>query len=190
MTRVAAALAVAAGVWTMALTRAAQQPPPTIWDDAALAEWATPIAGLNVRPAHYSAAEYYAAPVENLRTYPVYEPDREPAGYWEWLHKQKPEPLVDATKIRTRDDWIAAGERAFRDLDSVLVRTNEPELIAKARDPGTYDNAFTLPDGSVLGVRWVVTDITPCARAARSGWRGRGSPFHVGRGPQYRPTFR
>ena len=30
---------------------------PKIWDDRALAEWATPIAGLNVRPAHYSAAE-------------------------------------------------------------------------------------------------------------------------------------
>ena len=38
---------------------------PRIWDDAALAEWTTPVAGLNVRPAHYSAAEYYAAPAVN-----------------------------------------------------------------------------------------------------------------------------
>jgi len=33
---------------------------PRIWDDAALAEWATPVATLNVRPAHYSSAEYYS----------------------------------------------------------------------------------------------------------------------------------
>jgi hypothetical protein len=47
------------------------QPPaqvPRIWDDAALADWATPVAGLNVRPAHFAAAEYYSVPAENLRT--------------------------------------------------------------------------------------------------------------------------
>ncbi len=53
------------------------------WDNAALAEWATSVAGLNVRPAHFSAEEYHKAPVDNLRTYPVYRPDREPEGYWE-----------------------------------------------------------------------------------------------------------
>jgi hypothetical protein len=52
------------------------------WDEAALEEWATPVAGLNVRPGHFSAAEYYRAPIDNLRTYPVYYPGREPAGYW------------------------------------------------------------------------------------------------------------
>ena len=31
---------------------------PRIWDDAALADWATPVATLNVRPTHYSSAEY------------------------------------------------------------------------------------------------------------------------------------
>jgi len=45
---------------------------PRTWDEAALAEWATPVAGLNVRPAHLSDDDYYAMRVENLRTYPVY----------------------------------------------------------------------------------------------------------------------
>jgi hypothetical protein len=45
---------------------------PVIWDDAALSDWATPIAALQVRPAHYKPADYYAVPAENLRTYPVY----------------------------------------------------------------------------------------------------------------------
>src|SRR5688500_2871063 len=73
----------------------AQAPPavPRIWDDAALADWATPVAALNLRPAHYSSAEYYSVPGDNLRTYPIYHPDSEPAGYWEELNKKKPEPL-------------------------------------------------------------------------------------------------
>jgi hypothetical protein len=77
---------------------------------------------LKIRPGHYSAAEYYAAPSDNFRTYPVYRPDKEPPGYWEWLQKQKPEPLVDATRIRNRQDWIAADARAFREMDDPTTR--------------------------------------------------------------------
>jgi hypothetical protein len=58
---------------------------PKAWDDAALAEWATPVAGLNVRPTHITSKEYYSLTIENLRTYPVYFPGREPEGYWEML---------------------------------------------------------------------------------------------------------
>ena len=75
-----------------------------IWDDAALVDWATPVATLNLRPAHYSSAEYYGVPGENLRTYPIYHPDSEPPGYWDELQKKKPEPLVDVSKIRTTED--------------------------------------------------------------------------------------
>src|SRR4029434_10767545 len=79
---------------------------PKIWDDAALKEWATPVAGLGVRPDHYTSAEYYSVRADTLRTHPVYHPDNEPPGYWEWLQKQKPEPLVDIAKIKTKADWI------------------------------------------------------------------------------------
>jgi hypothetical protein len=130
---------------------------PRIWDDAALADWATPVAGINIRPAHYSAAEYYSVPAENVRTYPIYPPDKEPPGYWEELKKKKPEPLVDVSTIRTTADWIAAGERAFRELDNFWSRTDDPALIAQARDPQTFDGVFKLPDGSSFGPRWVVT---------------------------------
>lgn len=44
--------------------------PPRIWDDEALKDWATPVAALGVRPGHYSAAEYYAIPGDNLKTVP------------------------------------------------------------------------------------------------------------------------
>src|SRR6476659_1564244 len=97
------------------LLLSAQTKAPKIWDYRALEDWATPIAALGVRPGHYTAAEYYAVPGDNLKTYPVYRPDREPPGYWEWLQKQKPQPLVDASKIRTREEWIRVGVIAFRD---------------------------------------------------------------------------
>ena len=116
----------------------AQTRPPVIWDDAALADWATPIAALHIRPGHYKPADYYAVPADNLRTYPVYLPDKEPPGYWESLKKKKPEPLVDVSKIRTTSDWIEAGERAFRELDNPLSRTGDAALIAAIRDPKTF----------------------------------------------------
>ncbi len=131
---------------------------PKIWDEASLADWATPIAALKIRPAHYTAAEYYSAPADNLRTYPVYLPDKEPPGYWEELQKKKPEPIVDVSKIRTTQDWIAAGALAFSHLDNPLARTNDPALIAKARDPQTFANVPGLADGTVREPRWVVTD--------------------------------
>ena len=53
---------------------------PKTWDAKALVDWATPVAGLNVRPGHFSEGEYYRAPIDNLRTYPVYYPGHEPAG--------------------------------------------------------------------------------------------------------------
>jgi hypothetical protein len=130
---------------------------PRIWDDAALADWATPVATLNVRPAHYSSAEYYSVPGDNLRTYPVYHPDSEPPGYWEELQKKKPEPLVDVSKIRSTADWVAAGETAFREIDNFWSRSDDPALIAQARDPKTFEGVFKLPDGSAFGPRWVVT---------------------------------
>jgi hypothetical protein len=130
---------------------------PRIWDDEALKDWATPIAALGIRPGHFTAAEYYAVPEDNLRTYPVYRPDREPPGYWEWLQKQKPEPLVDASKIRTREDWIKAGEAAFRGLDNAPFRTSDPDKIRALRDSNSYKGVWIQPDGSLLFTRWIVT---------------------------------
>lgn len=136
----------------------ARQAIPRIWDEVQLKDWSTPVAALNLSPGHYSPDQYYASPTENLRTYPVYPPDREPAGYWEWLQKQKPEPLVDITVIRSDADWIKAGERAFRELDVVLARTADPAMINRARDPRTFEGVLTLADGSVPDPRWVMTN--------------------------------
>ena len=74
---------------------------PKTWDEAALADWATPLAGLNLRPTHISSKEYYSLPIENLRTYPVYFQGREPAGYWEMLQRVGPQPLIEPEKLKS-----------------------------------------------------------------------------------------
>src|SRR4051812_27080838 len=81
------------------------------WDDTALADWATPVAGLNVPPTHMTAKEYYALPTENVRTYPVYVPGREPRGYWDMLQRVGPKPLIEPDARWTEADWITAGRR-------------------------------------------------------------------------------
>ena len=82
---------------------------PKTWDEAALVDWATPIAALGVRPTHLSEVDYYALRVENFRTYPVYYPGREPDGYWEMLQRVGPKPLIEPELVKSAADWIEAG---------------------------------------------------------------------------------
>jgi hypothetical protein len=130
-----------------------------MWDDAGLATWGTPVAGLNVRPGYFSSAEYYRAPIDNLRTYPVYLPDREPAGYWEVLRKKHPEPLIELNKTRTKAEWIVAGKRVWEELDVPIFRLFDSESIALARSSDHFRDSkpYVQPDGSIFGYRWVVT---------------------------------
>ena len=132
---------------------------PKAWDEVALADWATPIAGLNVRPTHISAKEYYSLPIENRLTYPVYYPGREPEGYWEMLQHVAPKPLFEPEKLRSEADWIVAGRKIFAEADDLHLRTFDEKLIAAARSRETFEqvNAQPLPDGTVYGLRWVPT---------------------------------
>jgi hypothetical protein len=130
---------------------------PRIWDEAALKDWATPLAGLNVRPTHISAKEYYSLRVENLRTYPVYFPGREPAGYWEMLQRVGPQPLIEPEKLKTKKDWIEAGRKVFEGADDLHLRTFAPELLSTARNLKTFEGRQPLPDGTVSDLRWVPT---------------------------------
>lgn len=130
---------------------------PKTWDETALVEWATPVAGLNMRPTNISAKEYYAMAVENLRTYPVYFPGREPEGYWERLKQIGPQPLIEPEKLKNEADWIEAGRRVFEEADHLHLRTLDSKLIAGARSPETFKNAEPLADGTVPSMRWVPT---------------------------------
>ena len=153
---IAIAIAIAIAI-TYRATRTWRPDIPRVWDEAALAGWATPLAGLGEAPKHMSAADYYAIPEENLRSYPLYMPDREPAGYWEQLQSAGPQPLIEPGKLATRADWIAAGGRVF--LDAVVLKTLDPEVIAMARSLEAMQARGTgpLPDGTINGLRWVPT---------------------------------
>src|SRR6266849_5478910 len=99
---------------------------PKIWDEQAMADWPTPLAGLNARPTDISSAQYYSLRVENLRTYPVYHPGREPAGYWKMLQRVGPQSMIEPEKLKTEADWIEAGRRVFEQADQMHLRTFDP----------------------------------------------------------------
>jgi hypothetical protein len=130
---------------------------PKTWEDAALADWATPLAGLNVRPTHISAKEYYSFAVDNLRTYPVYLPGREPKGYWQMLQRVGPKPLIAAETPETEADWIKAGKQVFDEMDFIHLRTLDPKFINEVREPPKAPTRV-LADGTLFGMRWVPTE--------------------------------
>jgi hypothetical protein len=131
---------------------------PKIWDDKALATWALPVAGINATGNHIPEVEYYAVPVDNLRTYPVYHPDHEPKGYAEWLRQQPPRPLIEAQKLKTERDWIEAGRRVFDELDVPLFRNDDPKALAylRNREALKKDGATITKAGEIAGYRWVI----------------------------------
>jgi hypothetical protein len=141
--------------------RAAAQSAPSItipkaWNDRALSNWATPLAGLGLRPGFYSEAEFEKIPVAQLyRAYPAYHPDHEPPGYWEWLQKQAPKPLLESTNLHTERDWIEAGRIVFHELYRPMATT---DLIAVVRSRSALERAGikALPDGT-LPLLWAVT---------------------------------
>lgn len=166
--------------------------PVRVWNDQDLAEWATPVAGLNVRPGHYSEHDYYAAPVaEWVSTYPVYFPGREPNRYFESLEKKKPEPLIQSG-ARQQKEWIRAGQIIFHEMDVPMARSYDPDLIVMARsaDALTRAGARAQPDGTIIGLRWVPTSkglalsVDQCAgchtRVMPDGTRVDGAPLNGG----------
>ena len=129
---------------------------PKVWDEAALKDWATPLAGLNLRPTHMTEKEYYSRPVWDLATYPVYYPGHEPAGYWEMLRTAKPVRLIEREKLKTEADWIEAGRRVFHSAAQLLPNP-DPSVVAAARNPQTYSGLKPYPDGTVGRLGWVPT---------------------------------
>src|SRR5579872_29452 len=87
---------------------------PRTWEDAAVAALEVPLANPGFSPIHIPEARYYQLPERVIyKTYPVYHPDREPAGYMEWLERQEPEIAFDAARLKTQADWVTAGELVF-----------------------------------------------------------------------------
>ncbi len=131
---------------------------PKIWDENALKDWATPITGVNARPNHYTEAEYYAAPVDDLRTYPVYHPDFEPAGYLDSIRNRGAKVMIEQGKARTKAEWITAGSLVWDELDVPLVRTSDARIIDFFRSREALKKYPVRIDkgGRLIDFRWVV----------------------------------
>lgn len=127
---------------------------PKTWDEAALANWATPLAGLNARPTHITPEQYYSIPVDNLKTYPVYAAGREPEGYWAMLQRVGPKPMLEPEKLKSEADWVEAGRIVFEEGDHLHLRTLDPKFVDVVR---RGELVVAGPNGVATNVRWVPT---------------------------------
>ena len=129
---------------------------PKTWTEAAVAALELPLANPKYSPVHISEQTYYRISERVIyKSYPVYHPSREPAGYMEWLKKQQPEIAFDPSELKTREDWIKAGEVVFNTPTS-----HSPVFFGAAnlRDPSFYDETGmpVAKDGTIPFAGWVI----------------------------------
>lgn len=144
----ALAVLLAAGIFQPSVPRA--------WNGADVATLEIPLADPAYSPIHISEQDYYRIPERVIyKSYPVYRPGREPAGYLEWLKRQEPEVAFDAAKLKSRGDWVKAGELVF----NAPVSYNPVFFSAHdLRDPAAFEK-MGMPvaaDGTVPFARWVI----------------------------------
>src|SRR5215208_3741725 len=109
---------------------------PKTWDDQAMASLEVALADPAGSPAHVSADYYYRIPERPLyKSYPVYAPGKEPPGYEEWLKQQEPEIAFDASRLKTEEDWIKAGEIVF----DAPIFYGAVAQVSDVKDPSWYE---------------------------------------------------
>src|SRR5215469_14705375 len=87
---------------------------PKTWKNSDVEALELPLANPKYSPIHISEESYYRIPVRIIyKSYPVYHPSREPAGYMDWLKQQEPENAFDPSGLRTHEDWVQAGKVVF-----------------------------------------------------------------------------
>src|SRR6185369_1521919 len=85
---------------------------PKIWVDSDMSTLEIPLSNRTSSPKQIPAEYYYRIPVLPIyKSYPVYGPGKEPAGYLESLRQLEPVITFDPTKLKTREDWVKAGEQ-------------------------------------------------------------------------------
>lgn len=104
----------ALGMFLVCVASGSGQDIPKAWDEAALSDMQMPLRDPSRTPKHMTSEVYNRIPVLTIyKTYPVYAPGRQPAGYMERLRGLEPEVLVQLDGLHTPDDWVKAGEAIF-----------------------------------------------------------------------------
>ncbi len=115
---------------------AAQPRIPKTWDARELASFELPLVNADRSAQHAAPDYYYRLAVRPIyKSYPIYAPGREPAGYIEWLAQQEPELAFDASNLRSDADWLAAGEAVFE----APLGYGATFEVATLRDRGWYE---------------------------------------------------
>src|SRR5262245_59910503 len=128
---------------------------PRVWDDRELASLEVPLAHPEASATHISSDYYYKIPARPIyRSYPIYAPGKEPGGYMDWLARQEPEIACDPAKLKSKSDWIKAGEIVF----DAPIGYGATFKLSQVRDPDWY-KAIGVPitkDGVMPFSRYVI----------------------------------
>jgi hypothetical protein len=130
---------------------------PRVWDDQEMAGLQLPLVDSAASPKQVSSDYDYKIPVRTIyKNYPVYAPGKEPAGYLEWLKQQEPESVFDPDALKTKADWIRAGELVF---DSPTFYNNLAQ-IADVRNPAWHEKLGVpaTKDGTLPWYRYVIRE--------------------------------
>jgi hypothetical protein len=140
----------------VAANRIRYTPPiPTAWVQTELEQMDVPVSEPQYSPKPVSPEYYYRIPVTPIyKSYPVYAPGRAPAGYMENLKRLAPRLAFDASRLRTREEWVRAGEIVFDAATAYGAVVNIDDLA----NPEWYA-ATGIPiakDGTIPWVRYVI----------------------------------
>ncbi len=128
---------------------------PKVWQSAELEHLEVPLSHPEYSPKAAPDEYYYRIPVLPIyKSYPVYAPGRVPPGYMEKLKQLKPELAFNPASLRTKRDWIRAGEIVF----GAPATYGTEVSIGDLADPEWYA-ATGVPiakDGTVPWVRYVI----------------------------------
>jgi hypothetical protein len=87
---------------------------PKVWDDGEMARFELPLAHAAASPKHVPAEYNYRIPVRTIyKSYPPVAPGQDFEEYLRRLEQAEPEIAFDASKLRTRQDWVRAGKAVF-----------------------------------------------------------------------------
>ncbi len=153
-------LGVAAGIMFATTAGHSQRVPefrpaiPKVWDERELASMTLPAAVPGGRILYVTSGDYYSDRVLPIyRSYPVYAPGREPAGYFASLQRQEPQVVFDPLALKSEADWIDAGRVIF---DTPV----DFGPIDNVRDPAWY--AAVKPpvagDGTITAYRYIIRE--------------------------------
>ena len=137
------------------LAWAAQPSVPKMWNAGELASFELPLVNADRSAQHATPDYYYRLTVRPIyKSYPIYAPGHEPAGYIEWLGQREPSLAFDASTIRSDADWIAAGETVF----DAPLGYGATFKLTQVRDRGWYghNQVPVTKDGVMPFSRYVI----------------------------------